>query len=77
MKKVMPFVESEDLKTMIEDMLKQSIAEINLHLSSLLDINSKETKLFLKEFIERIENYRKYEENAKKVQNDVNKLNSK
>ena len=34
----------------------------------MLDFSRKEVKLFISEFIERVENQKRYEENAKKVQ---------
>ena len=48
--------------------MKKDIPSINLELASLLDFTQKDAKKFNSEFIERVENLRKYEDQVKTVQ---------
>ena len=48
--------------------MKKDVPSINVELTNLLDFTQKEAKKFNSEFIERVENLRKYEEQVKNVQ---------
>jgi hypothetical protein len=50
-----------------ENLMKKDLPSINVELSNLLDFTQKEAKKFNSEFIERVENLRKYEEQVKSV----------
>jgi ribosomal protein L18E len=47
---------------MVENLLNLDSASINQEISGLLDFSKKEVKKFIKEFIERVEKQRIYEE---------------
>jgi hypothetical protein len=63
-KNLMPggILEDEDIKQMVENLLNLDSASINQEVSGLLDFSKKEVKKFIKEFIERVETQRRYDE---------------
>lgn len=63
-KNLMPggILEDEDIRQMVENWVNLDSASINQEISGLLDYSKKEVKKFIKDFIERVENQRRYEE---------------
>ena len=68
--KLMPegLLDLEDIRQLVRTVIQQDSTSLNETISSMLDFSRKEVKLFISEFIERVENQKRYEENAKKVQ---------
>ena len=63
-KSLMPggILEDDDIRMMVDNLLNLDSATINQEISGLLDYSKKEVKKFIKEFIERVEGQRRYEE---------------
>ena len=61
-------LELEDIKQLVQTVIKEDSTSINETISGMLDFSRKEVKLFISEFIERVETQKRYEVNAKKVQ---------
>jgi hypothetical protein len=55
-------LEDDDVRQMIQNLVQLDTASINQELSGLLDFSKREVKKFIKEFIDRVENQRKYDE---------------
>jgi hypothetical protein len=55
-------LEDEDIKQMVDNLINLDSASINQEISGLLDFSKREVKKFIKDFIERVENQRKYDE---------------
>jgi hypothetical protein len=75
-KKLMPggFLEDEDIKQLVSNLVQLDSVSINEEISGLLDFSKKEVKKFITDFIQRVENQRKYEEHSKEVQKKADKL---
>jgi hypothetical protein len=55
-------LEDDDIKQMVANLLNLDSANINQEVSGLLDFSKKEVKKFIREFIERVETQRRYDE---------------
>ena len=60
--KLMPIgiIQDDELKQMFDNLTKSDSSAIKNELSSLLDFSLKETKKFIKEFVEKVEHVRAY-----------------
>ncbi|TNV83680.1 hypothetical protein FGO68_gene10563 [Halteria grandinella] len=70
-KKLANYLQDEDITMMVENLVKQDAISINNELSNLLDFTVKANKAFITEFIDRLENHRKYEEKVKATQKNT------
>ena len=61
-------LEREDIVQMVNNMVTQDPGSINETVSSFMDYGRDDVKTFISELIKRINNHRRYEEEAKKVQ---------
>ena len=68
-KKLMPggFLEDEDIKQMVENLIVLDSVSINEEISGLLDYSKQEVKKFIKEFIQRVETQRNVLQETKNV----------
>ena len=61
-------LERDDIVQLVNNLVTQDPGSINETVSSFMDFGRKDVKTFISELIDRINNHRRYEEEAKKVQ---------
>lgn len=70
-------LEDDELSQMFKNLTESDTSQITSELSGLLDFSLKETKKFIREFIERVKAANAYAEKVKKIQKQTEQQNKK